>query len=265
MLVDSHVNLHGEKFANDLPEVISAAREAGIGPMLNICCNIKDYDDVLKVCDNDDNIWASVGTHPHDAKDNPDIKAETIAALSEHPKIIGIGETGLDFHYNYSDSADQEKNFRAHIEAAQHTQLPLIIHTRNADKLMQNMLDAALAHKYFPALLHCYTSGPELAKWAAERDFYFSVSGIVTFKNAHDVRDIIKIMPDNRIMIETDCPYLAPVPHRGRRNEPAFVKYVCQGLADIKGWSFEDTAARTTKAFFELFKKAQRPKDGAFS
>lgn len=265
MLVDSHVNLHGEKFFSDVDAVIKSARDCGVGTMLNICCNIKDYAATLKVCEGDDNIWASVGTHPHDAKDNPDITASQIAAMTDHPKIIGIGETGLDFHYNYSDREAQRHNFQAHIDAARNTQLPLIIHTREADEMMIEMLEAAFKQGEFPALLHCYTSGPKLAALAADMGLYFSVSGIVTFKNAHDVRDIIKNMPDDRIMIETDCPYLAPVPYRGRRNEPAYVKEVCEGLALAKGWSFEQTAQRTTDAFFSLFKKASRPAADAFT
>ena len=265
MLVDSHVNLHGERFADDVAEVIKAARQTGVGPMLNICCNIKDYEATIKVGEGDDNIWASVGTHPHDAKDNPDITAQQIAGMTKHPKVVGIGETGLDFHYNYSDVDAQRHNFQAHIDAARDTQLPLIIHTREADDMMLEMLEAAFKQGEFPALLHCYTSGPELAARAAEMGLYFSVSGIVTFKNAHDVRDIVKNMPDDRIMIETDCPYLAPVPYRGRRNEPAYVKEVCEGLAAVKGWSFDETAQRTTDAFFNLFQKAKRPETGLFS
>ena len=265
MLVDSHVNLHGEKFAEDIEDVIAAARSAGVGPMLNICCNIKDYEATIKVGEGDDNIWASVGTHPHDAKENPDITAAQIAEMTAHPKIVGIGETGLDFHYNYSDVEAQRRNFQAHIDAARDTQLPLIIHTREADEMMLEMLEAAFKQGDFPALLHCYTSGPELAARAADMGLYFSVSGIVTFKNAHDVRAIIENMPDDRIMIETDCPYLAPVPYRGRRNEPAYVKEVCEGLAAVKGWSFEETATRTTNAFFNLFQKAKRPDAGVFS
>ena len=265
MLVDSHVNLHGERFADDVAEVIKAARQTGVGPMLNICCNIKDYEATIKVGEGDDNIWASVGTHPHDAKDNPDITAQQIAGMTKHPKVVGIGETGLDFHYKYSDVDAQRHNFQAHIDAARDTQLPLIIHTREADDMMLEMLEAAFKQGEFPALLHCYTSGPELAARAAEMGLYFSVSGIVTFKNAHDVRDIVKNMPDDRIMIETDCPYLAPVPYRGRRNEPAYVKEVCEGLAAVKGWSFDETAQRTTDAFFKLFQKAKRPETGVFS
>jgi len=226
--------------------------------MLNICCNIKDIKAVIEVANRGNNIWASVGTHPHDAKDNPNITADEIIAHAQHPKVIGIGETGYDFHYGYSSQEAQVINFKAHIIAAQETQLPLIIHTREADELMMDTLKAAVKDRTFPAELHCYTSGPELAEWAADQGFYFSVSGILTFKNAHDVRALAKAMPDDRIMLETDCPYLAPVPHRGRRNEPAFVKEVCQALADVKGWSFEDTAERTTDAFFNLFQKAKR-------
>ena len=259
MLVDSHVNLHGEKFAEDLDAVVSRAHEAGIGTMLNICCNISDYDDVVAVAERYKHMWASVGTHPHDAKENPDISAQQLIDLSKHPKVIGIGETGLDFHYNYSDKAAQLHNFQAHIEASRETQLPLIIHSREADELMADILEREMAKGAFPALLHCYTSGPELAKRAVDLGLYFSMSGIITFKNAKDVRDIASWLPGERLMIETDCPYLAPVPFRGCRNEPAYVTHVCDMLAEIRGWSVEETRKITTDAFFNLFKKALRP------
>jgi len=260
MLVDSHVNLHGEKFAEDCDDVVQRALDVGIGTMLNICCKISDYDAVIAIADKYPNIWASVGTHPHDAKENPNITADELIKLAQHPKVIGIGETGYDFHYRYSSEAEQVHNFKAHIVAARETGLPLIIHTREADELMMSTLKTAIKDEgSFAAELHCYTSGPELAKWGADQGFYFSVSGILTFKNAHDVRALAEAMPDDRIMLETDCPYLAPVPHRGRRNEPAYVTEVCQALADIKGWSFEDAAQKTTDAFFNLFTNAKRP------
>lgn len=259
MLVDSHVNLHGEKFVEDLDAVVSRAQEAGIGTMLNICCNISDYDDVVAVAERYKHMWASVGTHPHDAKENPDITAQQIINLSKHPKVIGIGETGLDFHYNYSDKAAQLHNFKAHIEASRETQLPLIIHSREADKLMADILEREMAKGAFPALLHCYTSGTELAKRAVNLGLYFSMSGIITFKNAKDVRDIASWLPGERLMIETDCPYLAPVPFRGRRNEPAYVAHVRDTLAEIRGWSVEEATKITTDAFFNLFQKAKRP------
>ncbi len=258
MLVDSHVNLHGEKFADDLDDVFARAKDAKISHMLNICCNIKDFDKVIAISERSLAIWASVGTHPHDAKDNPNITADMLIEMAQHPKVIGIGETGYDFHYGYSSQEAQIFNFKAHIVAAQETQLPLIIHTREADELMLETLKTAIKEKTFPAELHCYTSGPELAEWAVDQGFFFSVSGILTFKNAHDVRELAKNMPDDRIMLETDCPYLAPVPYRGRRNEPAYLPEVCQALANVKGWSFEETAKRTTDAFFNLFQKAER-------
>ena len=258
ILVDSHVNLHGERFDEDRAEVIARAGEAGVGYMLNICCNIKDFEAVVKVTEDHDNMWATVGTHPHDAKDNPDITAEMLVEMAQHPKVVGIGETGYDFHYGYSAQDEQVANFAAHIEASRQTQLPLVIHSREADELMLSALQQSGAGKDYPALLHCYTSGPELADWAAKAGLYFSVSGIASFKNAHDVRARIQAMPDDRIMLETDCPYLAPVPHRGRRNEPAFLPHVAEALATVKGWTLEETASRTTEAFFALFQKAKR-------
>ncbi len=259
MLVDSHVNLHGEKFELDLEETIERARDIGVQTMLNICCNLADFPAVIKVAENHDNIYASIGTHPHDAHTNTDIKANDIIKLCGHTKVIGVGETGLDFHYNYSGKEDQYHNFMAHIEASRETQLPLIIHSRNADVEMADLLESEMKKGNFPALLHCYTGGEELAKRLTNLGLYFSLSGIITFRNAQDLRDIAKTLPDDRIMIETDCPYLAPMPHRGQRNEPAFLPRVAEGLAALKGWSVEETNMRTTNAFFNLFKKAKRP------
>lgn len=257
--IDSHVNLHGEKFEPDLDAVIARARAANVGEMLNICCKVSDFPDVLVVAERYDDMWASIGTHPHDAKENPDLSVEDLLTPAAHPLVVGIGETGLDFHYNFSDRDAQLKNFQVHIEAARQSQLPLIIHSRNADEDMIEILKREMAKGAFPALLHCYTSGAELARIAADIGLYFSVSGILTFKNAHDVREIAKdIMPDDRILIETDCPYLAPVPHRGQRNEPAFVPHVAQALADVKGWSLEETAGKTSDAFYALFSKARQ-------
>ena len=259
-LVDSHVNLHGEQFADDLEQVVERAQNAGVGTMLNICCKTSEFDAVLAVAEKFDNMYASVGMHPHEARENPDIKASEIIELSRHAKVIGIGETGLDFHYNYSDRDDQYANFLAHIDAARQTQLPLIIHSRNADKEMAELLETEMKKGEFPALLHCYTGGAELARRAADLGLYFALSGILTFKNAHELREISKDLPEDRLLIETDCPYLAPMPHRGRRNEPAWVVRVAEDLATLKGWSLEDTANRTTDAFFNLFTKAKRPK-----
>lgn len=259
MFVDSHVNLHGEKFAEDLDDTVQRARDARVSTQLNICCNIKDFPDVLAVAERFPEMWASAGTHPHDAKDNPDITADELIKLSRHEKVIGIGETGLDFHYNFSDRDVQYKNFQAHIDASRETGLPLIIHSRNADDEMADILEREMQRGPFPALLHCYTSGQDLAMRAVDLGLYFSMSGIITFKNAQNIRDLAGKLPEDRLMIETDCPYLAPVPHRGRRNEPAYVTHVADKLAEIKGWTIEETAQRTTDAFFNLFQKAKRP------
>lgn len=260
MLVDSHVNLHGEKFSNDLDAVVKRAVSAGVGTMLNICCKLSDFDATLAIAKQYPNMWASVGTHPHDAKDNPKITARDLIDKTHDAKVIGIGETGLDYHYNYSEKDVQFHNFRAHIDAARETQLPLIIHSRNADDDMGDLLEAEIAKGAFPALLHCYTSGERLAQRGIDMGLYFAFSGIITFKKADDVRGIAAQIPDDQIMIETDCPYLSPVPHRGKRCEPAFVSHVADKLAEIKGWTIDDTTARTSDNFFTLFTKAKRPK-----
>ncbi len=263
MLVDSHVNLHGEAFAEDLDAVLERGRAAGVGAFLAICCRMKEFEQVLEITEKYDDIWATVGQHPHHAKDAPDITPEHLAALAAHPKVIGIGETGLDRHYNHSPEEQQVSSFLAHVEAARRTGLPLVIHCREADDLMAGLLEQEMAKGAFRILLHSYTGGPDLARRGAALGAYFSVNGIASFRNAQDVRDVITgIMPADRILIETDCPYLAPVPMRGRRNEPAFLVHVAEALAGIRGWTTEETAQRTTDAFYHLFSKAKRP-DGA--
>lgn len=259
MFVDSHVNLHGEQFEEDLDDVVDRARKRGVSTMLTICCKLAEFEPVLAVAEKYDNMFASVGTHPHEARENPDITPEQLIEKSKHAKVIGIGETGLDFHYNYSDRDVQFTNFHAHIIAARETQLPLIIHSRNADAEMADLLEAEMKKGEFPALLHCYTGGQNLANRAADLGLYFSLSGILSFKNAKELRAIAQSLPEDRLLIETDCPYLAPVPYRGRRNEPSYVVEVAQALAAVKEWDMETTATKTTDAFFNLFTKAIRP------
>ena len=259
MIIDSHVNLHAPQFDEDRDAVIARAREAGVGLMLTICDKVSSFEAVHAVAMAHGDIWASVGTHPHEAKENPSLSADDLISLAGRPKIVGIGECGLDFHYDLSPRDIQQQVFAAHIEASQRTGLPLIVHTREADEIMGDMLEAAYAKAPFRMLMHCYTSGAQLARRAAALGAWFSVSGIATFKAAQEVRDIIADMPADRIMIETDCPYLAPVPMRGRRNEPAFVGYVLAELARIRGWSMEEAERRTEKAFFDLFDRVPRP------
>ena len=260
MLVDSHVNLHSEQYDEDCEAVIARAREAGVAAMLTISDQLSSTEAVKAVADAHELIWRSVGVHPHYAKDYADLDARTLVDLAADEKVIGIGECGLDFHYEYSDRAAQFPVFAAHIKASQETGMPLIIHSRDADDEMRDMLLQAHAEKAFTPLLHCYTGGPELAEAALEIGAYISFSGIITFRNARDVRAIAEAAPLERIIIETDCPYLAPVPMRGRRNEPAFLPHVANKLADIKGLAPEEAARITTDNFFRLFQRAGDPR-----
>jgi TatD DNase family protein len=259
MLIDSHVNLHAPQFAEDQADVIARARTAGVGLMVTICDRVSRFPGVKAIADAEEDIWCTVGTHPHEAKENPSLAPETLIALASAPRVVGIGETGLDYHYDFSPRDIQRRVFAAHIDAARTTGLPLVVHTREADADMIAMLEEAHAAGPFKLLMHCYTSGPELAVRAAAIGAWFSVSGIATFKAAEAVRAVIKDMPEDRIIIETDCPYLAPVPFRGRRNEPAYLPHVLARLAEIRGWSLAEAEARTERAFFDLFERVPRP------
>ncbi|MES3028138.1 MAG: TatD family hydrolase [Pseudomonadota bacterium] len=258
MLIDSHVNLHAHQFDDDRDEVIARARAAGIALMVNISDKVSHFTAVRALADHPD-IWCTVGTHPHEAKENPDLTAAELVALAADPRVVGIGETGLDFHYDLSPRDIQAKVFRAHVAAARETGLPLVVHTREADALMGDILEEEYARGPFKMLMHCYTSGPELAARAAALGAWFSVSGIATFKAAEDVRAVVREMPADRIIVETDCPYLAPIPHRGRRNEPAYLPAVLAKLAEIRGWSAPEAEQKTEDAFFALFDKIPRP------
>ena len=258
MLIDSHVNLHAPQFDEDRAEVIARARAAGIALMVNISDKVSRFDAVRAVAEAAD-IWCTVGTHPHEAKENPDLSAQTLVELAADPKVVGIGETGLDFHYDLSPRDVQARVFRAHVAAARETGLPLVVHTREADEVMAEILEEEYAAGPFRMLMHCYTSGADLARRAAALGAWFSVSGIATFKAAQDVRDVIAQMPAERIIVETDCPYLAPVPQRGRRNEPAYLPHVLAKLAEIRGWTLAQAEANTEDAFFALFDKIPRP------
>jgi TatD DNase family protein len=259
MLIDSHVNLHAPQFAEDQADVIARARAAGLGLMITICDRISSFPAVSAIAHAHDDIWCTVGTHPHEAKENPELTAKTLIDLAGDPRVVGIGECGLDYHYDFSPRDIQRQVFAVHIEAARATGLPLVVHTREADEDMIATLEAAHSEGPFKFLLHCYTSGAALAARAAAMGAWFSVSGIATFKAAEEVRAVIRDMPEERIIVETDCPYLAPAPYRGRRNEPAYLPYVLAKLAEIRGWSLEEAERRTEKAFFDLFDRIPRP------
>lgn len=259
MIIDSHVNLHAPQFDDDRDEVIARAREAGVRLMVEISDKLSTFEATHALAMAHDDIWCTVGAHPHEAKDHVELTVDELVALAKRPRVIGIGECGLDFHYDLSPRDEQAAVFRQHIDAARRTGLPLVVHTREADEVMAAILREEHAKGPFKLLMHCYTSGIELAETAAELGAWFSVSGIATFKAAEDVREVIRRMPEDRIIVETDCPYLAPIPHRGRRNEPAYVGLVLQKLAEIRGWSLEEADRRTTDAFFALFDRIPRP------
>jgi TatD DNase family protein len=258
MLIDSHVNLHAPQFDDDREAVITRALASGVRLMVNISDRLSNYAAVRRVAQHPD-IWCTVGAHPHEAKEDPDLSAARLVELAADPRVVGIGETGLDFHYDLSPRDIQAKVFRAHIAAARETGLPLVVHTREADEVMGAILEEEHARGPFRILMHCYTSGAALAQRVAALGAWFSVSGIATFRAAEDVRAVIRDMPDDRIIVETDCPYLAPVPYRGRRNEPAFLPHVLAKLAEIRGWSLEEAEARTEDAFFAVFDRIPRP------
>ena len=220
MLVDSHCHLDFPDFAPEREAVIARAFAAGIGTMLTICTRLDQFAGVEAIAESDERIWCSVGAHPHEAADHAELATEQIVALAAHPRVVGIGETGLDFHYDLSPRDVQEGVFRAHIAASRATGLPLIIHAREADDDIAAILTA---ERPPPGVLHCFTSSRALAETALNLGFYISISGIVTFRNAEDLRAIVRDLPLDRLLVETDAPYLAPVPYRGKRNEPAFV------------------------------------------
>jgi len=256
MLVDSHCHLDFPDFAPEREAVIARAFAAGIGTMLTICTRLDQFDGVRAIAEGDPNIWCSVGAHPHEAADHADLLGERLVALAEHPRVVGIGETGLDFHYDLSPRDMQERVFRAHIAASRASGLPLIIHAREADAQIAAIL---AAEQPPPGVLHCFTGSRALAEAMLDLGFYISISGIVTFRNAEDLRAIVRDLPLDRLLVETDAPYLAPMPYRGKRNEPAYVAATARFVAELKGIAFEALTAATTANFFRLFYRARAP------
>ena len=251
MLVDSHCHLNFPDFKDDLDQVIENAGKAGITQMLSICCKLSEYDEIKSIADSYDNVNFTVGVHPHEAENHPDIFANQIIELTKDPKCIGIGETGLDYFYENSPREVQKKSFLEHIKASQETGLPTIIHTRSAD---EDTIDIINNHD-FPGLLHCFSSDWEVAKAGLDNGLYISISGIVTFKKAEELREVVKKIPLDRLLVETDAPYLAPTPHRGKRNEPAYTRITAEFVAELKDIAFEELAQKTTENFQRLFTK----------
>ena len=258
MLVDSHCHLDFPDFKEELDDVVRRAKLAGVGHMVTICTRIKKFNEVKAIAERYDNIFCSVGTHPHNADEELDYSAEDIAKLAEHPKCVAIGEVGLDYFYDNAPREAQAEGFRRHIKAARMTGLPLSIHTRDAENDTIAILKEGMEEGAFPALLHCYSSNRELAMRSLEMGLYVSLSGILTFKRSQEIRDTIKDVPLDRLLVETDAPYLAPMPYRGKRNEPSYVVNTAQVLAEVKGVSLEEISQITTDNFFRLFSKATR-------
>ncbi len=258
MLVDSHCHLDFEVFDDDRDVVIDRARQAGVGALLTICTRVSQFDGILAIAAGGEDIWCSVGIHPHHTEEEPDITANELVSLSRHPKIVGIGETGLDYHYDNSPRDVQKRSFRAHIAAARESGLPLIVHNRESDEDMAQILEEEMAAGQFSAVLHCFSSGRKLAEAAADLGFYVSFSGILTFKNAEELRDIAADLPLDRLLVETDSPFLAPVPNRGRRNEPSFVVHTAAELARVRDMKMDEISRLTTDNFYRLFDKIPR-------
>ncbi len=259
MLVDSHCHLDFPDFAEERAAIVARAREAGIGRMVTISTRVRKFDQIREIAETFDEVYCSVGTHPHNAAEEPDVTAEELVRLSGHPKVVAIGEAGLDYHYDHAPREAQANGFRTHIAAARETGLPLVIHARSADEDVAAILEEETGKGAFPFVLHCFSSGRRLAEIGVELGGYVSFSGILTFRNSQDIRDIAVIVPHDRLLVETDAPYLAPVPHRGKRNEPAFVAHTASVLADTIGVGHEEIARLTTDNFFRLFNKMPNP------
>jgi TatD DNase family protein len=258
MLIDSHCHLDFPDFAGELDAIVTRAQAAGIARIVTISTRIKRHAEVLAIAERFPDVYCSVGTHPHNAHEELDITVDELIGRTRHPKVVAIGEAGLDYHYDLSPRAAQTQGFRNHIAAARATGLPLVIHSRDADADMARMLEEETGKGAFPAVLHCFTGGRDLAQRAIALGLFISFTGILTFKNSDELRALAQGLPADRILVETDAPYLAPGSHRGKRNEPAYVVETAKVLAAARGVSLEEFERQTTENFFRLFRKVPR-------
>ncbi|QIK77582.1 TatD family hydrolase [Sphingomonas piscis] len=259
MLVDSHCHLNYPGLIERQDEVLGAARSRGVGAFLNISTRQSEWGDILGTAERNTDVWASIGVHPHEADSHPDLGASALVEAATHDRVIGIGECGLDYFYDKSDRQAQRERFSAHIEAARATGLPLIVHTRDAEEDTAEILTAAVKEGGVAGVLHCFTSSEKLARAALDIGFYISLSGIVTFKNARELQETAKMIPADRLLVETDAPFLAPVPNRGKTCEPAFVADTATFVAELRGEPLDQLADATTDNFYRLFARATRP------
>ena len=259
MLIDSHCHLDFPDFSGELDAIIGRARAVGVGRMVTISTRIKCHADLLAIAERYDDVFCSIGTHPHNAHEELDVAVDEIVHMTEHRKVVAIGEAGLDYHYDYSPRDAQERGFRNHVAAARTTGLPLVIHSRDADDDMARILEEEMGKGAFKAVLHCFTGGRVLAQRAIALGLSISFTGIVTFKKSDELRAIAAALPSDRILVETDAPYLAPGRYRGKRNEPSYVTETAKVLAETRGVSADELAHQTTDNFFRLFSKTPRP------
>jgi TatD DNase family protein len=259
MLIDSHCHLDFPDFSGELDAIIDRARAVGVGRMVTISTRIKRHGDLIAIAERYDDVFCSIGTHPHNAHEELDVAVNEIVRMTEHRKVVAIGEAGLDYHYDYSPRDAQERGFRNHVAAARATGLPLVIHSRDADDDMARILEEEMGKGAFKAVLHCFTGGRVLAQRAIALGLSISFTGIVTFKKSDELRAIAAALPSDRILVETDAPYLAPGRYRGKRNEPSYVTETAKVLAETRGVSADEFARQTTDNFFRLFSKTPRP------
>ncbi|HVF36804.1 MAG TPA: TatD family hydrolase [Sphingomicrobium sp.] len=255
-LIDSHCHLNYAGLAERQDEVLASARARGIAGFLNISTRQSEWGEVVAVAESNPDVWATVGVHPHEADAHPDLGAASLVEAAAHPRVVGIGECGLDYYYDKSDRSAQRERFQAHIEAARQTGLPLVVHTRDAEDDTAEILTREASKGGVSGVLHCFTGSADLARKALDLGFYISISGIVTFKNAKDLQDVAKAVPQDRLLVETDSPFLAPVPHRGKTCEPAFVADTAAFLSDLRDEPLDELAEATRANFFKLFSKA---------
>lgn len=254
-LADSHCHLNYKGLAERQDDVLAAARASGVTAMLNIATRESEWDDVLGVAEREADVWATVGIHPHEADRHPDIDTAKLVARAAHPRVVGIGESGLDYYYDHSDRDRQRASFVSHLAASRETGLPIIVHTRDAEDDTADILASEMGKGAYPGVIHCFTASTDFARKALDLGFFISISGIVTFRNARDLQETAKWLPRDRLLIETDAPFLAPVPHRGKPGEPAFVADTCRFLAGLRGEDADDLAEQTRANFHTLFAK----------
>ncbi|MXO95713.1 YchF/TatD family DNA exonuclease [Erythrobacter aquimaris] len=256
MLVDSHCHLEYDGLVENQADVLDRARNAGVGAFLNISTKRDEWDQVIGTATAQSDVWASVGIHPHNADEHPDLTREELLKAASHPRVIGLGETGLDYYYDHSDREEQQRLFRIHIDVARETGLPVIIHTRDAEDDTLSILTNEMEKGAFPALIHCFTASAAFGEAVLKLGLSISISGIVTFKNAKDLQEVAKAVPSGRLLVETDSPFLAPVPHRGKPCEPGYVRDTASFIAELRGESLEELGTYTTENFYRLFSKA---------